>query len=140
VTWPRRTPDGRTVPEIAALLCGRKEALALGLDLTQQQQTELGWSMIARAVPVTRDQAPDPVPALVQEISRRNVLEKAQALARRPSVSLAPDIPRPNSQPSTSLGQPDTAARGNGQTRGRKVTIADFLKESADPDDEEWSS
>jgi hypothetical protein len=159
MTWPRRTRDGRLVPELAALLRGRREVarlrgLGMELDLSNEKVLELGWSLAVADVPTREDRAE--LAQLVAQLKERNRVERtrpvlAQALDRHGVQHQVQTAPDPGELLGPRSEHPDDdqqQAPGPGGSRARQVPDSPDWNEKFDPitaylaqdqdDDHDW--
>jgi hypothetical protein len=151
--WPRRTPDGRLVPFVAAWLRGKREAQRLeqaeGLVLDQHPDrlAELGWSLARDDVPTPADH--QHLATLLDQAQARNRRVRMDLAQTRRWPGTAPDpreLPRPRpgrsrSDDGNAPGQGDPRARGQSRTAVRNETIdpiAAYLSKDQD-DDQDWT-
>jgi hypothetical protein len=157
-SWPRRTPDGRLVPFVAAWLRGKREAQRLEhdhdlvLDQDPNRLAELGWSLARDDVPTPEDR--QHLDQLLDQAKARN-RQVRQDLAHtlpwgRTTTEPGPSpaqLPRPRSEhpdddQQQHQGQGGSRARSGTETPVRNETIdpiTEYLRTHDDPPDEDWS-
>jgi len=152
--WPRRTPDGRIVPLLAALLRGQREAQRLAhdhnldMDMDRVDLAELGWSLARDDVPTPEDR--QHLDQLLDQLKARNQRVRrdlAHTLRWQGTGSDPGELPRPS--PGRSR-RDDHNAQGHDPSQSRQDPgssvqiekidpITEYLRTHPDPPDKEWS-
>jgi hypothetical protein len=142
MTWPRRTPDGRLVPEVGALLRARREvarmeAMGLTVDRSRANLLDLGWALAIEDVPIPAEQ----LLAQLDQLHDRNQVAM-QETPPEESVRSRPEGNRNERERGSGDGQVDYQ-RGEVDrppVRNAEIDpITEYLAKVPDPPDEEWS-